>query len=694
MKEVNYQFRESMAQTHNPDRRDYNKVIGGDQIIVDSSWTITIPRNADAVLMNAARDLEDFFFTSMGESLRVVYEDEAEGKTIAYAIDPSLPAYSYRFDVENNRVLLCGHDSRAAAQAGYFAEDLMNLEEAPYLQKQSVVRTSLFNPRMVHSGYGLDMYPDDYLQRIVHDGINAILVFVKGADTTPFGYQDFNDLCYRAGKYGLDVYAYSYIPSLFHPEDPEAPAYYEKVYGDLFDSCPHFKGIIFVGESIEFASKDPHSTMIRRLDNIGPDGKPLVTGKRNPGWWPCYDYPMWLDLVKGVIRKRNPEADIVFWTYNWGRVEEKYRLELIDALPTDITLMATYEMCQIVERDGILNNTADYTLFFEGPSDYVTSEAKRAHERGIRFYSMTNTGGRTWDVGVIPFIPAPYQWFRRYAGMVQAHNAYGFCGTMDCHHYGFTPSFISELAKWAFYAPAVDLDQMMHQIAVRDFSAAVADEVCKAYSLFSEGIRHLIATRPDQYSAYRVGPAYPFILQDDAGFVMKSPPFAHFGGNKIVEPICKDYLIPLTASEEIAKFDYERKNYAQVSQCYDEGCRILEELIPRIPEKKQRDATCILNIGKFISNAARTAVHMKQWKLYRDQLPETQGEERNKMVNDMVELIKSEIENARDTIPLVEFDSRLGYEPSMEYMCDREHLELKIAQCEKVIENELPKYFV
>ena len=29
-------------------------------------------------------------------------------------------------------------------------------------------------------------------------------------------------------------------------------------------------------------------------------------------------------------------------------------------------------------------------------------------------------------------------------------------------------------------------------------------------------------------------------------------------------------------------------------------------------------------------------------------------------------------------VPAVEYDSRLGYEPSMEYMCDREHLLWKV----------------
>ena len=58
-----------------------------------------------------------------------------------------------------------------------------------------------------------------------------------------------------------------------------------------------------------------------------------------------------------------------------------------------------------------------------------------------------------------------------------------------------------------------------------------------------------------------------------------------------------------------------------------------------------------------------------------------------------IEICKSELANAKDTIPLVEFDSRLGYEPSMEYMCDPAHLEWKIKQITRVIEVELPNYY-
>ena len=692
MKELNYQFRQDLAQVHKPDRRDMEKKVKSGQVEIDSSWTIAVPRDCDIVMQNAARDLEDYFFTSMKVCVNFAFSDEVNDKVIAYSTDDTLPEYSYRFTVTENRIELCGNNSRFAAQAGYFAEDLMNLEEAPFLEIGETVRTSLFNPRMVHSGYGLDMYPDDHISAIAHSGISALLVFVKGVDLTPFGYQDFNDLIYRASRLGVDVYAYSYIHSDLHPDDEGALEFYENAYGVLFDKCPGFKGVIFVGESCEFRSHDPRTNGIPKRFNRGPDGRAIETEKPYPGYFPCNDFPQWLNLVKGVIRKRKPDADIVFWTYNWGWCNEKDRLELIDNLPTDISLQATYEMFQNVERDGIINRTTDYSLFFEGPGDYFKSEAKRAGERGIKMYSMTNTGGLTWDVGVIPYIPAPYQWMRRYDGMLKAHYEDRLCGTMDSHHYGFYPSFVSDLAKWAFHAPAVDLDEVLHKLACRDFAPEFADEVCRAYELFSEGARHNVSTNPDQYGPSRVGPSFPLVLFDDKDFVFKSPAHAHFGRNTICFPNY-DIYPALNTQEIIDKLEFEIKTYKETSRFYDEGADILERIIPLIPERKRRNATKIMNVARFIGNTAKTVVAVKEWMKRKSKLLETHGEARNELVREMIEIAKSEIHNAKNTIPLVEFDSRLGYEPSMEYMCDREHLEIKIAQVENMIENELTKYF-
>jgi hypothetical protein len=58
----------------------------------------------------------------------------------------------------------------------------------------------------------------------------------------------------------------------------------------------------------------------------------------------------------------------------------------------------------------------------------------------------------------------------------------------------------------------------------------------------------------------------------------------------------------------------------------------------------------------------------------------------------MIELGRSEIENAKSALPYVEEDSRLGYELSMEYMTDPKRIMWKIDQVRDVIEKEIPAY--
>ena len=105
------------------------------------------------------------------------------------------------------------------------------------------------------------------------------------------------------------------------------------------------------------------------LDNLPPD-------KPSPGWWPRVDYPEWLALLMKVIRRHNPAADIVFWTYNWGYAPETDLLALIRALPTDVTLQVTFEMFEPLDRDGIRNINADYTASSVGPGHYFASAAR------------------------------------------------------------------------------------------------------------------------------------------------------------------------------------------------------------------------------------------------------------------------------------------------------------------------------
>lgn len=707
--EKNYEFRKRLLEIHKPHRRDYNVVSLPDEIMVDDSWDIVIPKNAGRVLLNAAKDLQDYLFISMGVSVRLnkvndytlwkglesdVKKIILVTKEIIKELGESLvKPRSYRFICSEERILLCGYDERGTAQGCYYLEDLMNLKCAPIVKKDDECRIPVFSPRMVHSGYGFDMFPDAHLNAIAHAGMDAILVYTGGADITPKGYLDFNELVYRAAGYGIDVYAYSYLRSLKHPDDADAESYYESTYGKVFEKCPGLKGIVMVGEIIEFPSKDPNTTGKFYGESTEPG---LPPSKPSPGWWPCQDYPQWLNLIKKVIRQYNPEADLVFWTYNWGYVDKEYRIELLKNIPTDVSLLVTFEMFEKIKMRNITSTCVDYTLYFEGPGEYFISEAEIAHERGIRLYAMSNTGGLTWDIGVIPYEPAPYQWIKRYEGLHHARKKWDLCGLMESHHYGWWPSFISELAKWSYWYPSPSSDEVLRAIAKRDFGEGNEDTVIEAWKSWSIGIRNYTSTNEDQYGPFRVGPSYPLVFNNSKGNIqIPSAPYAFHRGNGICNPNYPNNIAFEERRSSLFQFrlPVEIERLEKMKGCFQYGVECLEEIYPVLPDNKKKDAFHMINLGKFIANCAKTTINVKKWYILKMQLLiETNENKINELIDEMIEIGKDEIDNAEDTIPLVKADSRLGWEPSMEYKTDEYHLNWKIRQVKYVIEEELPAY--
>lgn len=707
--ERNYQFRERLNTVHLPDRRDPDRKPGADQTLIDDAWRIVVAPDASDVVLQAARDFQDYLFVSMRVSLPLIRRrptealgDAAPGlvlgtcRELPAAVAPPDGSRGYRIQTGATRILLCGADDPGVAQGCYYLEDLMNLAEAPLLTVGETIRRPLFAPRMVHSGWGMDRFPDPHLNAMAHAGLDAVLVYAKGVDQTSHGHLDFNDLVKRAGRYGIDVYFYSTLKSLKHPEEPDAADFYDRTYGALFKACPGARGIILVGESCEFPSKDPHTTQRLRLQPA-PDGLPDT--KPSPGWWPCFDFPDWLNVVKTAIRRYRADADIVFWTYNWGWAPEPDRLALIQALPTDITLQATFEMHERIPRDGITHRTCDYTISFAGPGRYFASEAAEAARRGLRLYTMANTAGQTWDFGVTPYVPVPQQWARRHAALRRANRDWGLNGLMESHHFGFFPSCISELAKWAFWEPVQDAGTLIDRMAQRDFGPAGAPHARKAWETWSEAFRdHYPCTNEDQYGPFRVGPAYPLVFHPNLSMTFASnnaqlpeAPFAYYGSRIVFT----DYK-PFDHTGQTAGMRRTEREQAMLKRLLDrweQGLDAMTLAVEATPARKRAAAERMLALGRFIRHTLITVLHVKQWyRLNMALLNTTETDAMHRILDELETVGRHEIANAEATLPVVQADSRLGWEPSMEYMCDADHLQWKIRQVKRVIDEDLPRY--
>ena len=705
--EKNYEFRKELRIVHRPGRNKPGAKSGKDEICVKKGWSIVWDKNASRLVEDSAKDLQDYFFTSMGISVLLEKSDDINSLPDNCIIlrgkkdfpklgkDLSVPR-SYVLKVTDKQIIICGNDERGVMAGCHYLEDLMNLREAPIVSKtQALKREPLFSPRMMHSGWGIDQFPDAHLNAISHAGLDSILLFVKGIDKTTTGYLDFNDLIDRAASFGLDVYFYSYLNSWKHPDDADAEEYFDKIYGELFRNCPEAKGFCMCGESCEFPSKDVHTTGKKWRESSWhgiPDTRP------SPGWWPCEDYPGWISAVAKSIRKYKPDADIMFSTYNWGWASEKDRIKFLEKMPKDITLHIPFEMFQTIKRGKATSVVMDYTMCRPGGGKYFESEAKAGSKLGFRIYTMSNTGGMTWDFGAAPYEPIPYRWVERHNAFHEARKKYGLSGMMDAHHYGWYPSASCELAKWSYWTSSEAPDKIIEKIALRDYGKSAARHALKAWRIWSDSMDDYIPSNEDQYGPFRCGPSYPLIFHPNITRTMQSKemefptaPYAHFGG-----AIIKTFYHPYENIQQSAgpvRYAEEVKCLERFLTNWKKGVAEFEKALAKAEAGKETAAEKELGVAKFILATIATVLNVKKWWFLNQQLlAEANPAKALKLLEKIESTAFAEIKNAEAAIPVVEADSRLGWEPSMEYVTDKWHLEWKIKQVRNVLENEIPVY--
>ncbi|MGN0871312.1 MAG: hypothetical protein ACI4UV_09000 [Victivallales bacterium] len=705
-----YEFREFLNQIHLPDRRNNDVApVEADEIKIDGSWFIRIPADASAGLRRAASDLQDYFFVSMKESLKLVISDEKQEKEIVLTekwkkgdapSDICGDSRAYDYTCEKNAIRVDGDTWVGAAQGGYYLEDLMNLRQIPVLRlSEKIRRTPFFSPRMTHSGYGLDQFPDNHLAGIAHSGFDSIIVMLTGPDKTRQGPLDVNTLIRRAAKFGLGVYIYSYLSGYKHPEDSDAEGFFDSSYGSLFRHSPDARGLILVSESCEFPTKDPRaSSHLTTPGGANPYTQGICGDKPGSGWFPCSDYPLWVDAVKNACRKYNPTADVIFWTYGFGRAPEEPQQNMIRKLSKDVSLLVTFEMYQQRKFPHHMVMQSDYSITFPGPSSMFTCEAEAAKEIGLTLYAMTNTGGRTWDAGIVPYIPVPQQWMRRYEKMHEARRQYGLSGLMDSHHFGWYPSVISECAKWSFWSPETNMKEVLDRIACRDFGSEGGPLAVQAWDLWSESMNHYAPSFGDQCATMRVGAAYPFVflpylypfVEQDMQY--PATPQSVCGSSLMHPAYFPEMVFGASACGRMMHEDIKALENV-VIPAWNRGVELMKKAVELTPVCRKATAEKSLGVGMFFRAMLRSTLHNKKWFILNRRLEiENDFVIANQIMDDMLTIVDLEMKNVKEVIPIAENDSILGWEPRMDYQGGVWHLNWKIRQLENLRDNTLQVY--
>lgn len=672
--EAPFAFRQELERAHEPGLRNPTAQAKADEYVFTNGCAV-----GDA-------DFADFLNVSLD-----VRASANPSAALTATVDASLPPRAYEITVEPTGVRLRGSDKRALRQAYCRLEQRLGLRGGPFLACGTERRRPLFETRMTHSAWRVDRFPDGYLDRIVHAGFDSVMIFLKavgvtraesGADIPGADFsQDTDerpcegdvvaDVIRRAAAKGLDTWLYSYVRAPVHPNDPDADEKFEAAYGRIAKAYPDARGIVLVGESVIFPSRDP------RTSKEGSKAKP------KPSCFPCCDYPDWLEGMKRAVHRHAPKMEIVFWSYNWGWVDEKLRLELLEKLPKDVVAMATFEMFEEnYRRNGFRSRCDDYSLSFPLPGKYYLSEAQAAKDFGLKFYAMTCTSGLTWDLGTVPCDPFPQLWKIRFDAVAESARKHGLAGLMENHSMGWTPSFISELENEAFTEGGAPFDEMLNDIARRDFgstdAAQAVTNVAKAVAAldgWSRAAQDMVPQVENQYGPLRIGPSYPFNFFGKRILKKEVPQTRGYSGVLFCDLNYNEPFMYCCDSNGTERPFDEREEQLQaelfehMAWAFDCGVRVFESFDSAIQTPHQRRETeRMARWGRYWACSMRTTANVK-----RGMIAYRRGDR-----EEVNRIAAAEYANAKEALELVRADSRLGFEPAAGYVGGPDQIEWKL----------------
>ena len=675
--EKKYAFRARMENLFRSSDRDMKMKKKPGECDLGANWSVESV-SSHILAERAADDLQTFLKKSM-------HAVSGEKKIILDISENGKCEFGCSYNISDEKIYICGDTPRGLLFGVIHLEDMMRMRRAPFVRYGSFRYEYLVRMRSTHSGSALDDFSDRQLNAILHAGFTAIDVFVCGINRTTQGYCDLNDLIKRASSYGLDVVFYSYLSCYVHPDDPGAEEFADRVYGELFRACPGAKAIHLVGESLEFPSRDRSTVQKSQIEDGNDDG--LQPAQQPTGYYPNSDYPAYLKLVRDAIHRADPGVEVIFNTYNWGWAPEEPRRKFLQQMPENISLQVTYDIFKEEKRHGLVCPVMDYSIYAAEPSFYFTSEVKAAYDSGIRNIRVTsNMAGLTWDFGCAPFAPVPFRWIKRMEILRDYLQKYTVNSFYDSHHYGWTPNFCNDLVKAIFSSEPPDPEKFLLQTAVRDYGSKAARTVVNVWKKWSSAMDHYVASNEDQYGPWRVGPAYPFVFQVTISRTMDDK-IVRFPMTKrsyragcIVKAMYHPYENDAQSPGPL-RLPVEIRELGKMEKLWDKALSELEKSLSLMDGAYRKNGEMLYNTGKFIRNMIRTTLGIK--KFYRANMRLQNFSSRPAMLSELeiiVKLLEAEKANVLDTIPLVEKDSRLGWEPRMDYVCDTEHLQWKLRQ--------------
>ncbi len=640
------------------------------------------------------------------ENFLSVYGIGGNRYPIRFKQEPTACFEAYRVEISADGVTISADDTEGIRRGIIFLEDELRRREGAFLSEGNISRVPHIRSRITRCFFSpinraprfqdelsddVDYYPEEYLNRLMHDGANGIWIYTRFSDLVPSDYiEEFgsgyesriaklNRTIEKCARYGIGVYLFAIEP--YH------------LSAELAEKYPQAGGsdMVIPGKTLcmdtEFAQNHIRQAS-ERLMTFAPKLKGFISityGERptscassykNCNCPRCSQKPMGQVLAQAVdglragFRSKAPSSETVSWTYGHRRWSFDDIREYVRNAPDDVMLMQNFDDMGYEEQLGKVRQCVDYWLSYVGPSELFEITAEEAKKAGKHLFAKMQICC-SHEIASVPYIPVPGILFKKYAG---AHRL-GVEGVMQCWYFGNYPSLMSKAAgELAFVEDFSNEDDFLQSLAAIYWGNSNAAQVVKAWKEFEAS-----------YRQYPMNVMFSYYGPMHDGVVWKlslKPKNYHLSRSwQTIDPVDGDRIGEAMLSGHT--LDEVITLVGKMVDAWEKGVEVIKSL-PDLGEDSFEQKSVVGALETLL----RSGKNIVRFYKLRDCLGWQEGDNAATL-QEMRELVLQEIENSRAMISLCEADGRLGYHSEGEaYKFFPAKLLDRIAQLENLLATE------
>ncbi len=623
---------------------------------------------------------------------------------------------SYTVEVTADGIIVTANDTEGVRRALIFIEDELRRRENAYLEVgvtkrvphiRSRITRCFFSPINRPPKFGdelsddIDYYPEEYLNRLMHDGANGVWIYTRFSDIIPSSFiiengkgfapriAKLNRVIEKCRRYGIGVYVFAIEPVALTPEQvqkypelagsrfgqnamfcagsKEGQAFCYEAGARLMQLCPKLAGYISITQG-----ERNTSCASAYVSGINCPRYKYVEGincHRCASKKPGEILSQAVDALRSGIRAVNPKCETVSWTYGARIWEFDDIRDYVRSAPSDVMLMQNFEDMGYEEQLGELRQGEDYWLSYVGPSELFKITAEEAKKCGKHMFAKMQVCC-SHEIASVPYVPVPGIIFKKY----KAAHELGIEGVMQCWYFGNYPSMMSKAAGELAFDDFEDEDRFLTSLASIYWGRTKAPTVVEAWKAFEASYRQYpLNVMFSYYGPMHDGVVWKLALKPKNFSLPRTwQGLDPIDGDRIGEALLNGH----TLDEALTLVN-------GMCDKWDDGIEALAALESESDDEVEQHS--VADAIQLLFSSGRNIVEFYQ---LRDLLGRRIGDA-SEIFEKLRDIVESEIENSRAMITLCENDNRLGYHSEAEgYKFFPEKLTDRIAQLEELLTTE------